>query len=411
MRAEVISVGTELLMGQIVDTDAAFIAKRLSQVGIDLYFRQTVGDNEGRMLESIALAASRSDIVILTGGLGPTQDDMTKQVLARHLGLPLLTDEASKSGLEAWFSGRGQSMTPNNLRQAEFPEGAIILKNDWGTAPGCVVRAGGKHFIVLPGPPRELEPMMDERVMPYLAALSGETIATKMLKVFGIGESALEDRIEDLISAQQRVTLATYAGFGEVTLRLAVKLRAGEDPEPHFASVEPEIRRRLGESLYAVGDDNMPQTVAKILISSRKSLSLAESCTGGMIAAELVAVPGVSEAFLEGAVTYSNEAKMKTLGVSPQTLQQFGAVSPECALEMAEGMKLRTGSDYALSVTGIAGPGGGSAEKPVGLVYIAVAGPNGAKAERFLFGARRDRGFIRRMAMLNALDLLRRELI
>ncbi|MDR2514578.1 MAG: competence/damage-inducible protein A [Christensenellaceae bacterium] len=411
MRAEVISVGTELLMGQIVDSDAAYIAKRLSGLGIDLFFRQTVGDNEKRMLESIGLAASRSDVVILTGGLGPTQDDMTKQVLAKHLGRPMRMDEESKNGLEAWFSGRGQAMTPNNLRQAEFPEGALILKNDWGTAPGCAVFDGGRHFIVLPGPPRELEPMMDERVMPYLSGLSGETIATKMLKVFGIGESALEDLLEDLISAQREVTMATYAGFGEVTLRLAVKLKAGEDPEPHFARVEPEIRRRLGQSLYAIGDDNMPQTVAKILIAGRKSLSLAESCTGGMIAAELVAVPGISEVFLEGTVVYSNEAKVRSLGVSPVTLQQFGAVSAECALEMAEGMRRKTGSDYALAVTGIAGPDGGSAEKPVGLCFIAVAGPGGIRAERFLFGARRDRGFIRRMATLNALDLLRRELL
>lgn len=409
MIAEILSIGTELLMGQIINSDAAFIARKLPELGIDTYYQQTVGDNEKRMLEAIALAASRSDIVFLTGGLGPTQDDMTKQVLAKYLGLPMVEDSESKQTLINWFKGRNAKITQNNFRQAEFPQGAIILKNDWGTAPGCIVQHSGKHFIILPGPPRELEPMMDVHIVPYLSSLSGDRIVSHMLKVFGIGESALEDLLEDLINAQDKVTLATYAGFGEVTLRLSVKCKKDEDPQQYFRLVEPEVMRRIDDHLYTIGNETLPQIVAKLLIERRRTVAFAESCTGGMIASELVAVPGISKALLEGCVCYSNEAKVRTLGVKQETLEAHGAVSEQCAREMCEGMKERCGSDFAISVTGIAGPDGGSDEKPVGTVYIGIAGPEGTSVQKFQFG--RDRQRVRRMSALNALDILRRALL
>lgn len=408
MKAEVLSVGTELLMGQIVNTDAAYIARRLTEVGIDTFYQQTVGDNEGRLLQAIALAAGRADVVFLSGGLGPTSDDITKQTLAKYLNLPLVEDAASKAQLENWFASRGSKLTPNNYRQIEFPQGAMILQNEWGTAPGCIVESGGVRYIILPGPPRELEPMMEHRVMPYLRALSGDHIVSKMLKLFGIGESALEYELRDLINGQGRVTIAPYAGFGEVSLRLSVKVGPDEDPEAFFATVEPEIRRRVGKHIYGSGQDSLPGAVAKALLGQQKTLALAESCTGGMIAAELVAIPGISESFVEGCVCYANEAKVRTLGVLESTLASFGAVSEQCAREMCEGMRKRTGADYALSVTGIAGPGGGTKEKPVGLVYIGLAGPKKTQVQRFEFG--QDRQRVRRMSMLNALDMLRREL-
>lgn len=408
MIAEILSVGTELLMGQIVNTDARYIAARLCGLGVDSYFQQVVGDNEDRLLSAIRLAEERSDVLILTGGLGPTKDDLTRETLALHLGLPLLENAVCRADMEEWMKGRGRSITSNNYRQVCLPEGALPFRNERGTAPGFAIRMGKKHYIVLPGPPNELEYMVDRSLVPYLRELSGDQIVSRTLRFFGIGESALADRLRELIDEQGRVTIAPYAGLGEVSLRLSVKVGAQEDAEPLLDGVQEKILSLCGEYLYGIGDAKLPEVTAKLLLEKNKTLSLAESCTGGMIASELVALPGISAALMEGVVCYSNEAKMRRLGVKEETLCSFGAVSKECAREMALGERSAAGTDFAIAVTGIAGPDGGSPEKPVGLVYIALADESGVQVRELRL--RGERGRIRRLSMLNALDMLRRAL-
>ncbi len=410
MNAEIISVGTELLMGQIVNTDAQYIASRLGEVGVDCFFQQVVGDNEKRLLEAICLAEGRSDLVILTGGLGPTPDDLTKETLCKHLGLEMREDEASRAAMEDYLYGKGRKVSPNNYKQVLFPIGAEIFANDRGTAPGFAVEKGGKRYAVLPGPPVELERMVDLRLMPYLHGLSEEKIVSRTLKFFGIGESTLAYELRELIDHQGRVTIAPYAGFGEVSLRLSVKARPGEEVTPLFDEVQAAICEKVGQYLYTADRRSLPQVTGELLLERERTLSLAESCTGGMIASELVALPGISRALLEGVVSYSNEAKMRRLGVKEETLRRYGAVSAQCAREMALGEKEKSGSDYALSVTGIAGPDGGTPEKPVGLVYLGLARPDGS-AETQELRLAGDRSRVRRLSMLSALDLLRRALL
>ncbi len=409
MNAEIISVGTELLMGQIVNTDAKYIAVRLAELGVDSYFQQVVGDNEERLLSAIRLAEGRSDVIVLTGGLGPTEDDITRETLAKHLGLDLIENAECRAAMEKWMQGHGRTITKNNYRQVCLPQGAFVFFNERGTAPGFAVQKGKKRYCVLPGPPNELEYMTDHCLVPYLHALSGERIVSRTLRFFGIGESALADALREIIDGQGRVTIAPYAGFGEVSLRLSVKVKEGEEAEPLLDAVQEKILAIAGEYLYAVGDQKLPETVGRLLIEKNKTLSLAESCTGGMIASELVALPGISSALLEGIVCYSNEAKMRRLGVREETLKAHGAVSAECAREMALGERAAAGTDYAVAVTGIAGPDGGTAQKPVGLVYLALADQDGVQVKELRLGG--DRMRIRRMSMLNALDLLRRALL
>ena len=409
MKVEIVSVGTELLMGQIANTDAQYIASRLGEVGMDSFFQQTVGDNQARLLQTIDLAASRSDIVVLTGGLGPTPDDLTKETLAKYLDLPLREDPASRQAMEAWMCGRGRQITPNNYKQVAFPQGAQIFPNERGTAPGFALEKDGKRFVVLPGPPNELTHMVDRSLMPYLQGLTGEKIVSRTLKFFGIGESALAYALDELLQGQDRVTVAPYAGLGEVSLRLSVKLLEGEEAAPLLDPVEQKIRDVAGQYLYEAGKRSLPEVVGGLLLEKGCTLALAESCTGGMIASELVALPGISAALLEGVVCYSNQAKRHRLGVSEETLRQQGAVSRACALEMAQGERRASGADYALSVTGIAGPDGGTEQKPVGLVYVGLAGPEGSAVRELRLGGDRQR--IRRLSMLNALDLLRRALL
>lgn len=408
MRAELLSVGTEILMGQIVNTNASYIAQRLAELGVDVYIQTTVGDNHNRLADCMRESLSRADIVITTGGLGPTGDDLTKETAAEVMGMKLEYDEASLHILKERFFAMHKEMTPNNLKQAMFPKESIILPNPMGTAPGCIMEKDGKAIILLPGPPREMKPMMDDHVVPHLEKRSGFMLYSRVARIFGKGESSVEYALKDIMEAQSNPTIAPYAKTGEVTLRVTARCR---DEEEGKALVEPmleKIGEVLGDVIYATNDEELHQVCVRELIARGKTLSVAESCTGGMIASQIVSVPGCSECFIEGAVTYSNEAKFTRLGVSKDTLDKFGAVSEETAREMAEGMRESGKTDYALATTGIAGPGGGTQEKPVGLVYIALAAQGHTLVKRVDLSGDRER--IRIIACLHAFDMLRREM-
>ena len=405
MIAEILSVGTELLMGQIANTDAQFISRQLSHLGINIYHQTTVGDNPARVKEALALALSRADVVITTGGLGPTEDDLTKEMVAEYFGLKMVRDPKSYDHLVEMLTAHGRKMTENNLKQADFPEGAIIMENLRGTAPGCIVEQGGKAVAVLPGPPFELTDMFERQLKPYLAKKSGVHLTSRFLRIFGVGESNVETILKDLFHGTNP-TLALYCGAGEVQARLTAMTEDGNDAHLLLDPLEAEIRRRLGDSVYAEGlHTSMAETVYRLLKQRGARVSFAESCTGGMLTAKIVDLPGASDVLDESHVTYANAAKQRILGVQPATLERFGAVSPECAREMAEGARRISGADYGVSVTGIAGPDGGTAEKPVGLVYIGVSDENGTIAREFRF--RGNREWVRTLACGNALNLLR----
>ena len=405
MIAEIVSVGTELLMGQIVNTDAQFLARRLAALGITMYRQSTVGDNPGRVKEAVREALSRADLVITTGGLGPTEDDLTKEMVAEALGLPMVRHDEVVEGIRRYFESTGHEMTPNNLRQADFPEGARLMPNRKGTAPGCIAEKDGKRVAVLPGPPHELIDMYEQQLEPYLLSLSDQVIASRFLHIVGVGESIVETRLMDLFHWESP-TLALYCAPGEVTARLTVRCGKDVDPAPLLEPLEKEIRARLGESVYAEGlDASMPKTVVEMLAARKETVSVAESLTGGMLASRLVDVPGASAVLGESYVTYANEAKERLLGVSGETLRAHGAVSEQCAREMAEGCRRASGADWALATTGIAGPDGGTPEKPVGTVYIACAGRQGVVVKALKL--RGDRTRVRSMTCLYAMDLLR----
>ena len=408
MIAEILSVGTELLMGQIANTDAQFISRRLGELGISIYRQCTVGDNPARVLESLKESLSRSDIVITTGGLGPTEDDLTKEMVAEYFGLEMELHQPSYEALKSYMERFGRKMTPNNLKQAYFPKGAIIMPNLCGTAPGCIVEKDGKTVAVLPGPPRELTDMFDRQLAPYLEKRSGLTIKSRFLKIFGLGESNVETMLIDLFHSDDP-TLALYCGPGEVTARITTRVREGEDADAKIEPVYQEILRRVGDAYYGDGMERTPaDAVYELLLSRGEKVTFAESCTGGLLAGEFVGVPGASACLEESYVTYANEAKMRLVGVSGETLAAHGAVSEECAKEMALGALKKSGADWAVSVTGIAGPDGGTPEKPVGTVWVGVAHGDSATAKRFNF--RGDRKWIRTLSVVNALNLLRLEI-
>ena len=408
MIAEIVSVGTELLMGQVVNTDAQFIAQRLAPLGFQVFYHSTVGDNVKRLTAVVHQAVERSDVVVFTGGLGPTDDDLTKETVASALGLTveLIPEEVER--LKKHFETRGYDFTPNNLKQASFPRNAYILPNAFGTAPGCIMTAENKTAILLPGPPRELFPMFQNHVMPYLERLSGNKLYSRELRIFGKGESTLTYELRDIIENQTNPTVAPYIKTGEVSLRVTALCQSLEEGEALARPMIDEIVSRVGDIIYSTNGESLPETCARMLTDERKTLAVAESCTGGLIASEFVAIPGCSNFLLEGCVTYSDVSKMRRLGVKQDTLDTFGAVSEQCAREMAEGMRLSSGADYALASTGFAGPDGGTAENPVGTIYLALASGDGTTVKRVqLFG---ERARIREIASLHAFDLLRRKL-
>ncbi len=406
MRAEILAVGTELLMGQIVNTNAQYISSKLPEAGVGVYYHSVVGDNPDRLEECLKLALERCDIVITTGGLGPTQDDLTKETISRVCGKKLLIHEESINKIKDYFRRLGRQMTPNNEKQAYMPEGCIVLKNNNGTAPGCIIEIGEKVVIMLPGPPVEMKPMFLDYVMPYFKNKGANSIESVILRVFGIGESAMETKIMDLIDGQTNPTVATYAKEGEVTIRVTASVPKGESAEHILIPVVNEIKRRTGDNLYSDKDETLDSVAAGLLLENSITIATAESCTGGLISEMLTDVPGISRVFMGGAVTYSNEAKMEYLGVKEQTLQAYGAVSCETAAEMAAGIRKRLKTDIGISVTGIAGPGGGTAEKPVGLVYIGLSSDSGTVTKELRLSGNRKK--IRTITALNVFDLIRR---
>ena len=408
MVAEILSIGTELLMGQIANTDAQFISRRLGELGISIYRQCTVGDNPARVLESLKESLSRSDIVITTGGLGPTEDDLTKEMVAEYFGLEMELHQPSYDALMEMMSRFGRKITPNNIKQAYFPKGAIIMPNLCGTAPGCIVEKDGKTVAVLPGPPRELTDMFDRQLAPYLEKRSGLTIKSRFLKIFGLGESNVETMLLDLFHSDDP-TLALYCGPGEVAARITTRVKEGEDADAKIEPVYQEILRRVGDAYYGDGMERTPADAVYELLRDRgEKVTFAESCTGGLLAGEFVGVPGASSCLEESYVTYANEAKMRLIGVKEETLAAHGAVSEECAMEMALGAAKKSGADWAVSVTGIAGPDGGTPEKPVGTVWVGIAHGDKVMAKKFNF--RGDRKWVRTLSVVNALNLLRLEI-
>lgn len=374
MTAELISVGTELLLGNIVNTNAAYLSERMAALGFSVYFETTVGDNQERLSLALETALSRSDVVLLSGGLGPTEDDITRETTARVLNLVCTEDQRVKEAITQYFSRRKQTeITQNNWKQAMVPEGAQILFNSNGTAPGLILktRDGKRHIILLPGPPGELIPLFEEQVAPYLKHISSSVICSRTVKISGLGESMVEDRIRDLMDRQTNPTIAPYAKTGEVHLRVTAQAYNEAEAEELVQPICDEIAERFPDHVYSMNEkETLEDHIIELLEQYGLSLTTAESCTGGMLAGRIVNVAGVSQVFRQGFITYSNEAKRELLGVGASTLQNHGAVSKETAAEMAIGAAKAAGADAALAITGIAGPDGGTKEKPVGLVYI-----------------------------------------
>ena len=408
MKAEILSVGTELLLGNVVNTDARDISEYLSALGINVYWHTVVGDNPARLTACVEIAKKRADLIVTTGGLGPTCDDLTKQVLASAFGLKLYFDEAEAEGIRAWFASRpGRTMTENNLQQAYLPEGCTVFHNDWGTAPGCGFEKDGVRVVMLPGPPRECRAMFTHRVVPYLRSLSEGEIVSHNIRVFGMGESAVEALLREKMNAMTNPTLAPYAKEGEMLLRVTAKAATREKAEEMMQPVIEALTALLGDVVYGVDAESLEAAVFALLRARGQTLAAAESCTGGLIGKRLTDLPGVSAVYKGGAVVYTAESKTAILGVPAAVIEEKGVVSREVALSLAENVRKRFSSDYGLGVTGLAGPDG-DGTNPVGTVFTALAAPDGCFVRALQLGSGRER--VRTSAANHALDMLRRYL-
>lgn len=410
MTAELISVGTEILLGNIVNTNAAFLSQECAKLGLSVYHQCVVGDNEDRLLETLEMALKRSDIVMLTGGLGPTKDDMTKAAVAKIAGRGIVMDEHSRQQIVEYFKGREDytRVAENNWRQAEIIEGCMVVDNKNGIAPGEILELPeGKRLILMPGPPNELKPMFQNDIGPYLAKLQEVALYSEMVKVCGIGESMAETMLLDLIEGQENPTIAPYAKTAEVHFRVTARAASQEEGKQLVTPVVEELKKRFGDNVYTTREEeSLEEVVISLLKQQRKKIATAESITGGLIAATLINVPGASSVVDESFVTYSNEAKHKRLGVKEETLKSYGAVSEQTAREMAEGICRATGADVGIAVTGIAGPDGGTPEKPVGLVYVGRCVEGKCEVEEIRLKGNRQK--IRDMVVVRALDFVRR---
>ena len=372
MTVEIIAVGTEILLGNIVNTNAAYLAEKCASLGLSCYHQDVVGDNEERLADTLKLALSRADIILLSGGLGPTQDDLTKEVAAKVCGRQLYLHEPSKEAIRQFFAQRNLEITENNWKQAMVPEGCIVVENPGGTAPGIIIKENGKHVVLMPGPPGELIPMFEHSIMPYLAGLQSGVIYSQTVKICGVGESKAESMVEDLVEAQKNPTIATYAKIGEVHLRVTATAADEKEAEKLVKPVVKELKGRFGNHVYTTDNEvTLEKAVVDLLTANKLTACTVESCTGGMLSARLINVPGVSEVFKSGYVTYSNKSKRRLLGIKKNILMKHGAVSEQIAREMAKSAASLAKTDVSVSTTGIAGPDGGTEEKPVGLVYIA----------------------------------------
>ena len=406
MTVELISVGTEILLGNIVNTNAAYLSEQCAGLGLSCYFQSVVGDNEERLGMVLKCAMERSDIVILSGGLGPTEDDLTKETAAKLCGLELVMDEGWKNRIAEFFAARGITPTENNWKQALVPRGAIVLDNPNGTAPGIIIERENTKVILLPGPPGELIPLFDSAVRPYLERLNPGALYSQTVKICGVGESMAETMVKDLIDTQTNPTIATYAKQGEVHIRVTAYAEDAKEAKKLTKPIVKELKSRFGADIYTTEEDvTLEKSVLDLLLANRLTLTCAESCTGGLLSARLVDVPGSSEVFKSGLVTYSNKAKRKLLGVKKATLQKHGAVSAKTAEEMAKGAAFISKCDVTVSVTGIAGPDGGTKEKPVGLVYIACQIKGKVTVKEYHFSGNRQK--VRESAAAAALTLMR----
>ncbi len=371
MTVEIIAVGTEILLGNIVNTNAAYLAEKCAGLGLSCYHQDVVGDNEERLSETIRLALTRADIILLSGGLGPTQDDLTKEAAAKVMGKELYLHEPSKEAIRQFFAERNMEITENNWKQAMVPEGCIVVENPGGTAPGIIIAENGKHVVLMPGPPGELIPMFERSIMPYLAGLTTGVIYSQTVKICGVGESKAESMVEDLVNAQDNPTIATYAKTGEVHLRVTATAPDEKEAKKLVKPMVKELKGRFGNHVYTTDSEvTLEKAVVDLLMANKLTACTVESCTGGMLSARLINVPGVSEVFKSGYVTYSNKSKRKLLGIKKNILMKHGAVSEQIAKEMAKTAATLARTDVSVSTTGIAGPDGGTPDKPVGFVYI-----------------------------------------
>ncbi len=374
MKAEIIAVGTELLLGQIANTNAQYISKKLAEIGVDVLFHTVVGDNGERLKSVVEAAQKRSQIIIFSGGLGPTKDDLTKETIATCIGKSLAIDPFAMDRIEKYFIQRGIPMTENNRRQAMVIEGSTVLPNDHGMAPGMAIEVDGIHYMLLPGPPRELNPMFDTYAIPYFQVLFADqqVVHSKVLRFFGIGESALEEILMDLIDQQTNPTIAPLASEGEVTIRLTAKTNSIESANQLIQDVETEINQRVGRYLYGYNQDSLEVVASYLLKENKRTLALAESCTGGLVSRMFTALPGSSEVFIGGVVSYAAQAKQSLLDVPTALIEEHGTVSSQVAEWMASRVRERLGADIGVSITGVAGPAS-TENKPVGLVYLGLS--------------------------------------
>lgn len=407
MTVEIICVGTEILLGDIVNTNAAYLARKCAALGLSNYHQSVVGDNKERLKEAIKLAVGRSDIVILSGGLGPTEDDLTKETAAEVMGKQLYLDEESKNAIAVFFEKRGIPATENNWKQAMIPEGALILKNNNGTAPGVIISEENTHVILLPGPPNELIPMFEENVVPFIKKLESGVIYSETVKTCGVSESYLEMELRDLIDGQTNPTIATYAKTGEVHVRVTAKAEDEKQARKLIKPVVKELKARFGADIYTTEEDvTLEDAIALLLKENGLTVTCAESCTGGLLSGRLINVSGISDVYKAGFVTYANKAKRSLLGVKRSTLKKYGAVSEKTVREMAKGAALAAKADVAVAISGIAGPTGGTEEKPVGLVYIGCYVKGKITVGEYHF--RGNRAKVREAAVTSALILMRK---
>lgn len=408
--AEIIAVGTELLLGNIVNTNARDISQALSAVGVNVFWHTVVGDNPQRLKEALDVARRRADIIITTGGLGPTYDDLTKQTICEAFGKPLVLHQDIVENLKVFFEKNVHMKMPsNNLQQAELPEGCTVFDNPVGTAPGCAFEADGVHVLMLPGPPFEMLTMLNRHVVPYLRDLSSEVIVSHDIMTFGLGESPMEELMREKMSRMENPSLATYAKPSEVRLRATAKAESAEAAEAMLAPVVKDVTDFLGDYVYGVDVSSLEETCFHLLKKKGLTLATAESCTGGRVAERITALPGVSAVYRGGVVSYWTSVKADVLGVPQETLDAYGAVSEETARAMAEGARRITGADIAVSVTGVAGPESDERGVSVGIVYIGLATPDGTFCRPLDLGKRR-RDRIQDLSSNHALDVVRRYL-
>ncbi|MBE6538257.1 MAG: competence/damage-inducible protein A [Ruminococcaceae bacterium] len=410
--AEILCVGTELLLGDIVNTNAAFLSRELAALGISVYHQSVVGDNPERLRVALEESAARCDLIITSGGLGPTYDDLTKETVAGFFGRKLIRDDKVMEQIKTFFAEMGRTMTKNNEKQADVPEGATVFENKSGTAPGICIEdeESGVTVVMLPGPPRELEPLYREKVRPYLEKRCESVLVSKNINIFGIGESAVENILRPIMEKASNPTVAPYCAPGEVRLRVTAKAENKDIARSMCDEmIEKIMKTEVRDGVYGIDADSIEDVLIKKLINEGRTVATAESCTGGLIAKRLTDVPGASSVYLGSCVTYANSAKEALVGVKHETLEKYGAVSEQTATEMARGVKKALGADIGISTTGIAGPGGGTPEKPVGTVWVGISSEKGDRAVLLRLSPRRERSYLRTLAASNALYIALKE--